>query len=136
MPVVDESPPLDKGALRAVKTPAKQGLILICQRCERRVGKEGDTGRRLARRVRKLGRQQLGKGAIRTVFTGCMSLCPRDALAVAIVPGKHAPTQSPRMCIADAARPKSAARALLALLRPAASEDDSPSAARAAAPAR
>ena len=109
-------------ALRQVKSPAKQAMVLICRRCERRVGKDGDAGRRFARRLRKLGRDQLGKGAVRTVFTGCMSLCPRNSLAVAIVPGKGAPAQAPRMCIADTARPKAAARALLALLGPVVSE--------------
>ena len=118
MTEVDASTPADRNAVRAVKAPAKQALVLICRRCERRVDKDGDAGRRLARRLRKLGRQHLGKGAIRTVFTGCMSLCPRDAMAVAIVPGKGAPAQAPRMCVVDAGRPKAAARALLDLLSP------------------
>ena len=115
----DASMPADRSAVRVVKAPAKQAMVLICRRCERRVDKDGDSGRRLARRLRKLGRQQLGKGAFRTVFTECMSLCPRDALlAVAIVPGKGAPARAPRMCIVDAGRPKAAARGLLNLLTP------------------
>ena len=55
------------------------GVILVCQKCLKKLGKEG----KMLRKTLKQGaREQFGKKAVRILRTGCFDLCPKGSITV------------------------------------------------------
>jgi predicted metal-binding protein len=75
-----------------VDPPVSTGLILICDKCGKRMkaGFDENPSRELVARLKKASKDVFGKGQVRAALTSCLDLCPDNRISVAIVPtGSH-----------------------------------------------
>ncbi len=74
--------------MHAVDPPVSTGLILVCDKCGKRMKADFDANpsRELVSRLKKASRDMFDKGEIRAALTSCLDLCPEDRISVAIVP--------------------------------------------------
>jgi hypothetical protein len=76
-----------------VEPPVSTGLILICEKCGKRMKAAFDENpsRELVARLKKGSKAVFGKGQVRAALTSCLDICPDNRISVAIVPtGGHA----------------------------------------------
>ena len=76
-----------------VEPPFSTGLILICDKCGKRMKADFDENpsRELVARLKKESKEAFGKGEVRAALTSCLDICPENRISVAIVPtGGHA----------------------------------------------
>jgi predicted metal-binding protein len=71
-----------------VDPPFSTGLILICDKCGKRMKADFDENpsRELVARLKKASKQVFGKGQVRAALTSCLDICPQERVSVAIVP--------------------------------------------------
>jgi predicted metal-binding protein len=71
-----------------VDPPVSTGLILVCDKCGKRMKADYDENpsRELVSRLKKGSRDVFDKGEIRAALTSCLDICPEDRISVAIVP--------------------------------------------------
>jgi hypothetical protein len=71
-----------------VEPPFTTGLILICDKCGKRMKADFDENpsRELVARLKKESREVFGKGEVRAALTSCLDICPENRISVAIVP--------------------------------------------------
>jgi predicted metal-binding protein len=68
-------------ALLPTEAPAERGLVLICEKCgHNRYTSVKDLKSELKHAVKS----RHEKGAVRVLLTSCMSICPKDGIAVAV----------------------------------------------------
>lgn len=74
--------------MHVVDPPFSTGLILICDKCGKRMKADFDENpsRELVARLKKESKQVLGKGRVRVALTSCLDICPQDRISVALVP--------------------------------------------------
>jgi predicted metal-binding protein len=74
--------------MHAVDPPVSTGLILVCDKCGKRMKADFDDNpsRELVSRLKKASRNIFDKGEIRAAVTSCLDICPEDRISVAIVP--------------------------------------------------
>jgi predicted metal-binding protein len=74
--------------MHAVDSPISTGLILVCDKCGKRLESDFDENpsRELVSRLKKASKGVFEKGEIRAALTSCLDICPRDRISVAIVP--------------------------------------------------
>jgi predicted metal-binding protein len=73
-----------------VDPPVTTGLILICEKCGKKMDSDENPSRELVARLKKASKEVFGKGQIRAALTSCLDICPDDRISVAIVPtGSH-----------------------------------------------
>jgi predicted metal-binding protein len=75
-----------------IDPPFSTGLILICDKCGKRMKADFDENpsRELVARLKKESKEVFGKGEVRAALTSCLDICPEDRISVAIVPtGGH-----------------------------------------------
>src|SRR3954452_8604969 len=78
--------------MHVVDPPFSTGLILICDKCGRRMKADFDENpsRELVARLKKASKDVFQKGEVRAALTSCLDICPDDRISVAIVPtGGH-----------------------------------------------
>ncbi len=78
--------------MRTIDSPVSTGLILVCEKCGKRLDKDADKNpsRKLASRLKKMSREVFDKHAVRVAMTSCLDICPDNRISVAIVPtGNH-----------------------------------------------
>ena len=76
-----------------IEPPFSTGLILICDKCGKRMKADFDENpsRELVARLKKESKEAFGKGEVRAALTSCLDICPENRISVAIVPtGSHA----------------------------------------------
>ena len=66
-------------------------MVFICEKCGKRAG-DGDkhASHKLASKLKRRVKRELGKGRVRIVLTSCMDACPEDRIAVlfqSLIPG-------------------------------------------------
>lgn len=79
--------------MHVVEPPVSTGLILICEKCGKRLKADFDENpsRALVARIKKASREVFAKGQVRAALTSCLDICPEGRISVAIVPtGDHA----------------------------------------------
>lgn len=74
--------------MHPVAPPVSTGLILVCDKCGKRLEADLDENpsRELVSRLKKGSKALFGKGEIRAALTSCLDICPEDRISVAIVP--------------------------------------------------
>lgn len=75
-----------------VDPPVSTGLILICDKCGKRMKADfaANPSRELVARLGKACKEVFEKGAVRAALTSCLDICPDSRISVAIVPtGGH-----------------------------------------------
>jgi hypothetical protein len=74
--------------MRPVDPPVSTGLILVCDKCGKRLKADLDENpsRELVSRLKKGSKAVFGKGEIRAALTSCLDICPEERISVAIVP--------------------------------------------------
>ncbi len=82
--------------MRTIDPPVSTGLILVCEKCGKRMQGDGDKNpsRKLASRLKKMSRELFDKREVRVALTSCLDICPPNRVSVAIVPVGR-PTQAP-----------------------------------------
>ncbi len=83
--------------MHSVDSPVSTALILVCDRCGKRMKSDLDKNpsRQLVSRLKKTSRELFEKGEVRAALTSCLDVCPRDRLTIAIV-ATHGPVSQPR----------------------------------------
>lgn len=79
-------PPPPPAAGRVAKAPFRH-LVLVCGKCERKLGGDGFGGRRGARKALKSAAKLAGRGKVRVVESGCLGLCPKRRQVLAAPEG-------------------------------------------------
>src|ERR1700712_3450201 len=71
-----------------IDPPFSTGLILMCDKCGKRMKADFDENpsRELVARLKKASKDVFAKGEIRAALTSCLDICPEDRISVAIVP--------------------------------------------------
>ena len=71
-----------------VDPPVSTGLILICDKCGKRMKADFDENpsRELVARLKKASKDVFAKGQVRAALTSCLDICPDNQISVAIVP--------------------------------------------------
>lgn len=82
--------------MRTIDPPVSTGLILVCEKCGKRLQGDSDKNpsRKLASRLKKMSREVFDKHEVRVATTSCLDICPDGRVSVAIVPVGR-PTQAP-----------------------------------------
>src|ERR1700742_415117 len=75
-------------AMDVVEPPVSTGLILICDKCGKRMKADFDENpsRELVARLKKASKDVFAKGQVRAALTSCLDICPDNQISVAIVP--------------------------------------------------
>ena len=83
--------------MRAVESPVSNSLILVCEKCGKRMKGDFDKNpsRKLASRLKKMSREVFQKGEVRAALTSCLDICPPNRISVAILPVND-PSKAPR----------------------------------------
>jgi predicted metal-binding protein len=73
--------------MQAIDPPVSNALILVCEKCGKRLDSDRDKNpsRQLVSRLKKLAKKRFGKGAVRAIATSCMDICPDDRISVAFI---------------------------------------------------
>ena len=74
--------------MHVVDPPFSTGLILICDKCGKRLEADYDENpsRELVARLKKASKDAFGKREVRAALTSCLDICPDNRISVAIVP--------------------------------------------------
>jgi predicted metal-binding protein len=71
--------------ITSVKPPVSEALILICEKCGKKLSNSEDNpSRELQSALKEKIKSDGNKGVIRSVLTSCMDVCPKDEIAIAI----------------------------------------------------
>ena len=82
--------------MQIIDPPFTTGLILICDKCGKRMKADSDENpsRELVARLKKASKEAFGKGQVRAALTSCLDICPKDRISVAIVPTTQGQSKS------------------------------------------
>jgi predicted metal-binding protein len=71
--------------ITSVKPPVSEALILICEKCGKKLSNSDDNpSRALQSALKEKIKSDGNKGVLRAVITSCMDVCPKDEIAIAI----------------------------------------------------
>jgi predicted metal-binding protein len=76
--------------MAATEAPADKGLVLICEKCGHN---QHASVKDLKSELKHAVKEQHKKGAVRVLLTSCMSICPKDGIAVAVARTDAKPTE-------------------------------------------
>lgn len=76
--------------LEKTPSPVNSALILICEKCGKKLSGSDDSEKNPSRLIQKemkgIIADQIGKRELRAVVTTCMNVCPKDKIATCLVP--------------------------------------------------
>lgn len=74
----------------ATPSPVTESLILICEKCGKKLATSSDRDENpaviLQKKIKERIREDFGKGKFRCVLSTCMDVCPNGKLTLAISP--------------------------------------------------
>lgn len=74
--------------IRQVPSSVSDALIMICEKCGKKVAgtddPEQNPSRQLQKMMKDMVKTRFGKGKIRPIVSSCMDVCPKDEVTVAI----------------------------------------------------
>ena len=81
----------DKVDFTSVPAPVSEALVLICEKCGKKLVGEGEDNpaKMLQLALKERIKAEGKKGILRAVVTSCMDVCPKNEVAVGIVRMKH-----------------------------------------------
>jgi hypothetical protein len=78
--------------MEAINPPVSKALVLVCEKCGKRLKSDDDNpSRALASRLKKLSKKRFGKGEVRALVTSCMDVCPDDQVSIAVTTFQGSP---------------------------------------------
>ena len=97
-----------------VTSPVSEALILICEKCGKKLSRVPDDNpsRTIQLRLKEEIRADGSKGKLRCVLTGCMDVCPDRAIAVGF-----SRTEKPDQFFTFTGQPEEAAQVILEKIR-------------------
>lgn len=70
-----------RSQLNPVESPAHEAMVFVCEKC----GKHAEcSGKELRHELRTELKERGRKGAVRVVLTGCLDICPKEGVALAL----------------------------------------------------
>lgn len=69
----------EEPGITPTEAPAEKGVVMICERCGGH-----SFAKDLKSELKHLAKDELGKKALRVVFTSCMSICPKEGIAIGL----------------------------------------------------
>lgn len=80
---------MDQNKIKPAPSPVSDALIMICEKCGKKVAGTDDPdqnpSRQLQKQMKETVKQRFGKGKVRPIVTSCFDVCPKDEITVAIV---------------------------------------------------
>ena len=74
-------------SIHSIEPPVNQAMVFICEKCGKRAkGSDKNPSHRLASKIKRLTKDEFGKGSVRIALTSCMDICPDDQIALSIQP--------------------------------------------------
>ncbi len=81
--------------IEEIKAPVSETMIFICEKCGRKLDRKDADGENLARSLQKAIKKESkrtdSKRKVRAVLTGCLDVCPKRAVAIAVGQLSEAP---------------------------------------------
>jgi predicted metal-binding protein len=81
--------------IEEIKSPVSETMIFICEKCGRKLDRTDEDGENLARSLQKAIKKESkrtdSKRKVRAVLTGCLDVCPKRAIAIAVGQLSEAP---------------------------------------------
>jgi hypothetical protein len=77
----------DLSPLETADAPVREALILVCEKCGKKMMKSGDSINPALEFQQKLKsdiKERFGKGVVRAVSSSCLDVCPDKKLAIAV----------------------------------------------------
>lgn len=76
----------ERAELVPVPAPVTEALILICEKCGKKLsgGDDNNPARALVQELKGKIKEAGGKGKQRAVITGCLDVCPKDAITIGV----------------------------------------------------
>ena len=74
--------------LMGTVAPVARGLILICEKCGKKLGEndgEDNVSRRLQKDLKFEAIERFGKKQVRAMVTSCMDVCPKDRISACVI---------------------------------------------------
>jgi predicted metal-binding protein len=102
--------------MHSVDSPVSTGLVLVCEKCGKRMKTDDNPSRELLSRLKKNSRELFDKGEVRAALTSCLDICPEDRISVALVMVDD-PTTAPRFFTVKADNIDDTSRKILKELR-------------------
>jgi predicted metal-binding protein len=103
-------------SVHTMPAPVDRAMLFICEKCGKRVGGDAKhASYKLASKLKRLAKHELGKGEIRVALTSCMDACPEERIAIAVQP--VIPGMPPMFLEADPYDIEASSEALLKILR-------------------
>ncbi len=82
-----EDSPSKKSPIDEIDSPIALALILVCEKCGRKVSEKGDNFVfDLQKDLKHAAVQRFGKRQIRTLATSCFDICPKNRVAACVIP--------------------------------------------------
>ncbi len=79
--------PKQNSLVRLTDAPVELALVLVCEKCGRRVAdSKKNPSHHLVSKLKRMTKNEFGKGAVRAVLTSCLDLCPDQRVAIAVIP--------------------------------------------------
>jgi len=67
--------------------PVDKAMVFICEKCGKRAGGDAKhASHELASKLKRLLKQEFGKGHARIALTSCMDACPEAGIAISVQP--------------------------------------------------
>jgi predicted metal-binding protein len=103
-------------SVQTMPAPVDRAMVFICEKCSKRVGGEAKhASHKLASKLKRLAKHELGKGEIRVALTSCMDACPEERIAISVQPVNL--RVAPMFLEADPRDIEASSAALLKILR-------------------
>jgi predicted metal-binding protein len=100
--------------ITSVDSPVSEALILICEKCGKKLSNSDDNpARALQGALKEKIKSDGNKGVLRAVITSCMDICPKDEIAIAI---SKSGTEQDRFFTLKSDHPENEAQTILNLL--------------------
>lgn len=94
---------MDQNNIKPVPSPVSDALIMICEKCGKKLAAtedpEQNPSRQLQKQMKETVKERFGKGKIRPVVSSCFDVCPKDEVTVAIVRFDNGAKKSQFYCI-------------------------------------
>jgi hypothetical protein len=84
-----QQPPSVETVFRLYPSRRSGPILLVCRKCEKKLKKSGHKpALKIGKSLKRLDRKEANPKPIQVISTGCMDLCPKDAVSLCL-PALH-----------------------------------------------